>query len=211
MKIDRFVAVALFIAALAVSSSVAQTRPANPAPGTASPPATSASVPDGKIALINTEFFYDEKQGITRIVSAQKRVDGEFQPRRVELQQIQQKMAQLNDDITKQQAAPNLVEPTALQRKIDELEQLKRDGQRKQEDAQTAYGKRMQEVMAPIRLDLGKALDAFAKARGITLLLDVSQIGAAILTASDAIDVTRAFIAEFNSKYPATASVTPPQ
>jgi len=209
MKIDRFVAATLFIAALAISPSFAQTRPANPAAGAATP--TSTAVPESKVALINTELFGDDKQGILRIVSAQKRIDGEFQPRRVELQQLQQKMSQLNDDITKQQAAASIVDPKALQAKIEQLEQLKREGQRKQEDAQAAYNKRMQEVLAPIYDDLGKALDAFAKARGITLMLDTSKIGPAILSASDAIDVTRAFIAEFNSKFPATASVTPPQ
>jgi outer membrane protein len=210
MKIDCFAA-ALFIVALAASPSFAQTRPTTPAPGTATPSTAAAAVPESKVALINTELFSDDKQGILRIVSAQKRVDGEFQPRRTELQQLQQKLTQLNDDITKQQAAPNIVDQKALQAKIESLEQLKRDGQRKQEDAQAAYNKRMQEVLMPIYDDLGKALDAFAKARGITLMLDASKIGPAILSASDGMDVTRAFIAEFNSKYPATASVTPPQ
>jgi outer membrane protein len=94
---------------------------------------------------------------------------------------------------------------------MDQLEQLKKDAQRKQEDAQAAYNKRMQEVLAPIYDDIGKALDAFGKLRGITLMLDVSKIGPAILMAADATDVTRAFIADFNSKYPATAAVTSPQ
>ena len=117
----------------------------------------------------------------------------------------------LNDEITKQQAASSVVDPRSLQTKMDQLEQLKKDAQRKQEDAQAAYNKRMQEVLDPIYEDLGKALDAFGKSRGITLMLDVSKIRPAILMASDATDVTRAFIADFNSKYPATAAVTSPK
>ncbi|HLE61516.1 MAG TPA: OmpH family outer membrane protein, partial [Pyrinomonadaceae bacterium] len=151
----------------------------------------------------------DEKQGIVRIVTAMKRVESEFQPRRTELQQLQQKVNQLTEDINK---TMTIAAPQEIQRKQDTLDQAKKDAQRKGEDAQTAYNKRMQEVMGPVYEDLGKALDTFAKARGVTLLLDVSKIGPAILnTPPEAMDVTRAFITEFNTKFPATASVTPPQ
>ena len=155
------------------------------------------------------KIFADEKQGIVRIVTAMKRVESEFQPRRTELQQLQQKVNQLTEDINK---TMTIAAPQEIQRKQDTLDQAKKDAQRKGEDAQTAYNKRMQEVMGPVYEDLGKALDTFAKARGVTLLLDVSKIGPAILnTPPEAMDVTRAFITEFNTKFPATASVTPPQ
>jgi len=54
---------------------------------------------------------------------------------------------------------------------------LKREAKRKQEDAEAAYPKRMQEALAPIYLDISKSLDAFGKARGITLLLDTAKMG----------------------------------
>ena len=47
-----------------------------------------------------------------------------------------------------------------------------------------------------------------AKARGITVIVDGSQVP--VVYAADSIDITRAFIADFNSKNPATASVTQP-
>jgi len=60
--------------------------------------------------------------------------------------------------------------------------------------------------------DLGRdwtcADEAFAKARGITVIVDGSQVP--VVYAADSIDVTKAFIADFNSKNPATASVTQP-
>jgi outer membrane protein len=209
MKIYRFLAALVFLGAVAISPIFAQPKPAPQTP-TSTTPSTNA-VPDSKIGLINSDLWADEKQGIVRLVAASKRVDNEFQPRRTELQQLQQRMSQLNDEITKQQAASSVVDPRSLQTKMDQLEQLKKDAQRKQEDAQAAYNKRMQEVLDPIYDDLGKALDAFGKSRGITLMLDVSKIRPAILMASDATDVTRAFIADFNSKYPATAAVTSPK
>ena len=54
-----------------------------------------------------------------------------------------------------------------------------------------------------------KSLEAFAKQRGITVLIDGSQVP--VVYAADSIDVTRAFINDFNGKNPATASVTPPK
>jgi len=211
MKIYHFPAALAFLGTLVVSPIVAQQKTAPQSSAPAASATTTASVPESKIALINSELWADDKQGIVRLVASMKRVDNEFQPRRTELQQLQQRMTQINEEIVKLQAAQNVVDTKSLQTKMDQLEQFKKDAQRKQEDAQAAYNKRMQEALAPLYDDIGKALDAFGKSRGITLMLDVSKIGPAILMAADATDVTRAFIADFNSKYPATASVTPPE
>jgi Skp family chaperone for outer membrane proteins len=56
--------------------------------------------------------------------------------------------------------------------------------------------------------EIGKALEAFAKARGINVILDGTQVP--LLYAADSIDITRAFINEFNSKNPVTATTTTP-
>jgi outer membrane protein len=206
MRVDRLIAAAFAVAV--VSSPVfSQTRPA-PQPAAPAASSAQASVPPTKVALINTEMFADEKNGIVRMVAAIKRVEGEFQAKKTELQQLQTRVNQLTDEIEK---TKNVAAPQATQQKVDQLEALKKEGQRKQEDAQTAYNKRMQEALAPIYDDIGKTLDAFGKAQGITLLLDISKIAPAILSAADATDVTRAFIADFNSKFPATAAATPPK
>ena len=52
--------------------------------------------------------------------------------------------------------------------------------------------------------EIGKALEAFAKARGINVIIDAAQVP--LLYAADSIDITRAFITEFNSKNPVTAA-----
>jgi outer membrane protein len=206
MRVDRLIAAA-FAVAVASSPVFSQTRPA-PQPAAPAASSAQASVPPTKVALINTEMFADEKNGIVRMVAAIKRVEGEFQAKKTELQQLQTRVNQLTDEIEK---TKNVAAPQATQQKVDQLEALKKEGQRKQEDAQTAYNKRMQEALAPIYDDIGKTLDAFGKAQGITLLLDISKIAPAILSAADATDVTRAFIADFNSKFPATAAATPPK
>jgi outer membrane protein len=86
---------------------------------------------------------------------------------------------------------------------------MKKEYQRKAEDAETLAQKRQQEIFAPLQDNIEKALEAYAKQRGITVIIDASR--AAVVYAADSIDITRAFITDFNTKNPATASVTPPQ
>lgn len=206
MKIFRAIAAVAFLAAISAGSVLAQPRPSTPA---GSPPATAqtAPIPETKIALVNTDEFADEKTGITRLVAAMKKVDLEFQPRRTELQTLQQQIEKSTTDLNK--AAP-VQDPKVTAQQNDKIESMKKEFQRKGEDAQAAYQKRLQEVLGPVYDDIGKALDAFAKAHGITLVLDVTKIQG-IVSASDSLDITRPFITEFNSKNPATASLTPPE
>ena len=200
MKTIRLIAASIFIAAITVfPASVQQRQGAAPAAG--------AALPDSKIALINTDAFTDEKQGITRLVNAVKGVDREFTPRKTELQGIQTRIQQLTDEINK---TANVSDPKVIQQKNEQLDQMKKDYQRRGEDAQAAYNKRLQEVVAPIYDEIGKALDTYSRQRGITMLLDAAKIGPAIITAADGMDITRAFIVEFNTRNPATASTARP-
>lgn len=215
MKIFRATAaIALFVAVTAVSAFAQPrtgtgTQSARPTatPAATAPTSTAANVPDSKVALINSQAFADEKQGITKFVSALKRVDAEFQPRRTELQNLQQQIDRLTADL--QKAAP-VQDPKVTQQKQDQIDALKKDLQRKGEDAENDFNKRLETVLPPLYDDIGKALETFAKARGITLILDVSKIQG-IFPTTDALDITRAFIADYNSKNPATASLTTPQ
>lgn len=214
MKVIRATAAVAFFVALMVASVSAQTRPAagtgtQPRPA-ATPGATApstVSVPDSKVALIDSSAFADEKQGIAKFVSALKRVNAEFQPRQTELQSLQTQIEKAKSDL--QKAAP-VQDAKVTQTQQDRIAVMETDFKRKGEDAQAAFNKRLEEVLGPIYEDIGKALDGFAKARGITLILDITKVQG-IVSAADAMDITRAFIAEFNSKNPATASLTPPK
>ena len=115
----------------------------------------------------------------------------------------------LQDEVTKLQGSAVPVDPKSIQAKIEQLDQMKKDYQRRGEDAQAAYQRRRQELFGPLQLDVGKALDVYAKSRGITLVIDGSQVEGVIF-ASESIDITRAFIGDYNSKNPATASATTP-
>ncbi|CAN5890495.1 hypothetical protein BH18ACI4_BH18ACI4_24460 [soil metagenome] len=204
MKIDRLIAAVAFVAALAVSPALAQTRPAVGPPAAAQQ--TGAALPDSKIALIYSDAFLDPKTGIARFNTVLTTLNREFQPRQTELQQLQQKIQQLKEEVDK---TKSVAEPRALQTKVDQLEQWNKDLQRKGEDAQAAYTKRRGEIFAPLEDEIKKGLEAFAKQRGINVIIDGSQVP--VVYAASSIDVTRPFINDFNSKNPATAAVSPPK
>jgi Skp family chaperone for outer membrane proteins len=215
MSIIRRVFAGLIIFAATSFSIFSQTtrRPVtNPTPAPTPAPArtTPASaltvaVPDSKIALINTEMFGDEKAGIFRYVDAVKILQNEFRPRQQELQGLQTRINGLVEDIRKLRAAPT-VDQRAVQLKEEEGSRLQQDFTTRQQRFNEDYNKRYQDVTAPISEQIGKAMDAFANEHGITMTLDVSKLLPAMLTALPTLDVTEAFIAEFNRKNPRTGS-----
>ena len=208
MKIDRIIIAAAFVMAVAISPALAQTtRPAAPAttPQTGAP---AGNVPQSKIALIYSDAFLDSKTGIGRFNTLITTLNREFQPRQTELQGMQQRIQTLTSEVSTAQQAATVVDPKSIQNKIDQLETLKKDYQRKGEDATAAYNRRRQEIFTPLQEDIGKALEAYAKANNIHVIIDGSQVP--LVYAADALDITRAFINEFNSKNPATAAAVTP-
>jgi Skp family chaperone for outer membrane proteins len=203
---------ALLVVALATTISAQQpTRP--PASQPAATPAATApqtvALPNSKMAVVYTDAFLDPKTGIAKFNTVVTRLNGEFQKLKDEITAMQTRAQALEAEINKLREAPEgtPIDQRALQTKIDQLEQLKKDIQRKAEDAQGAYNKRRQELFGPLQDEIGKALEAFAKARGINVIIDAAQVP--LLYAADSIDITRAFTTEFNSKNPATAAATP--
>ena len=166
------------------------------------------AVPDSKIAFVDTEAFGDQKAGIARFISALRTLQSELKPKQDELLAIQAKMQQLAKDIdTLSRTA--VVDPKTIQAKQDEAARLERELKYKKEDFDALTQKRYGEAIGPISADIGKELEVFANQRGITMVLDVSKLLPAILTAKNEMDITAAFIAYYNAKYPATGATTP--
>jgi Skp family chaperone for outer membrane proteins len=192
------VAVAL-VAFGSVAQAQAQPRPQTPA---------TANVPVSKMAVIYSEAFQDPKNGIARFTVTLNRLNGEFQKVQDELTQTAARLKGLQEEITRLQQA-GATTPAQIQTKIDSLDSQKRDYTRKGEDAKAQYQKRYQELFQPLQEDVTRALDAYGKARGITMIIDGSQTP--ILYAADNMDITRAFISDYNLKNPSTAQATPPK
>jgi Skp family chaperone for outer membrane proteins len=204
---------------IGIATSISAQRPTPPAtqssPAATAPQTTAPNValPTSKMAVIYTDMFLDPKSGIAKFNTVLNKLNGEFQKTKDDLTQLQNKAQALEAEINKLQSAPEgtPIDQRSLQAKIDQLEQMKKDIQRRAEDAQAAYNRRRQELFAPLQDDIGKALEVFAKSRGINVIIDAAQVP--LLYAADSTDITRAFITDFNSKNPVTAATatTPPQ
>jgi len=206
MKIVRLIAAVALLTTVAIISVSAQQQPKPTAPApAAAAPQSNVAVPDSKLAMIYSDAFLDPKTGIARFNTLLTTLNREFQPRQTELQGLQTRINTLTKEINDTQS---VADPNAIRQKRDQLEQLNTEFKRKGEDAEAAYNKRRQEIFTPLQQDIGKALETFAKARGITVIVDGSQVP--VVYAADSIDITRAFISDFNSKNPATASVPTP-
>ena len=203
MKIASFFAAVGLLTTVAVSASAQTQRP--PAPAAQPQAPATVAVPDSKMAVIYSDAFLDQKTGIAKFNSLSNTLTREFQPRQTDLQNLQTRINTLTKEINDTQA---VADPNTIRQKRDQLDQANIEFKRKGEDAQAAFEKRRQEIFLPLQQDIAKALEAFAKARGITVIVDGSSVPFAY--AADSIDITRAFINDFNSKNPATAAVTTP-
>ena len=206
------------VVGLATTINAQQQRPAGrpatpqPTPTPAAPNTAPATValPVSKMAVIYSDLFLDQKTGIAKFNNVVTKLNGEFQKLKDEITALQQRATTLEAEINKLREAPagTPIDQRSLQTKIDQLEQLKKDIQRKAEDAQSAYDRRRGELFNPLQEEIAKALEVFAKARGINVIIDAARVP--LLYAAESIDITKAFIQDFNSKNPVTAvTVTP--
>ncbi len=206
MNSNRAFLAILFLTLALVGSAIAQGAATQPRPQA---PAPQINVPVGKVAVIYSSDFQDPKTGIARFIVVLSKLNGEFQKTQDELNQTAEKLKQLQAEINNSQRGNPVLTPAQLQAKMESLDSLKKDYQRRGEDAQSQYQRRRQELFAPLQDDVSKALDAYAKAHGITLIIDGTQMP--LIYAADGIDITKAFISDYNIKNPATAAVTPPR
>src|SRR4030095_6891782 len=123
-------------------------------------------VTPAKVGAINSQAFSDPTGEITRLVNTLKTIDAEFKPRRDEIAQLVARFNTLQADAARA--------PTAA--KQDQLQTLQIEITRKQEDARAAFAKRTAALTNPIRLSVFNALEAFARQRGIDVLIDLSQV-----------------------------------
>ena len=211
MKVIRHTFAAAALAAFAALAASAQTTPAQrPAPSTTAPaPTGGATIAEGRFAVVDTDAFTDQKQGIKRLVAAFQTVEREFKPRRDELQQLQTRYEGLAKQI---QDTQKVADQKALAALADQADTLKTDIEQKQQAGQKALDRRVKELTEPVYQDIGNALQAFARARGISVVFDISKMQGVVMLVNPAgVDITDAFIADYNQRNPAsTASTTTP-
>jgi Skp family chaperone for outer membrane proteins len=207
MRVIRHTIAAAALAAIAAIAASAQTAQR---PAAASAPAQGGTtIAEGRFAVIDTDQFADQKDGIKRLVVAYQTLDREFKPRRDSVQQLQTRYEALVKEIND---TKNVSDPKALAAKSDQADQLKTQIEREQQDGQKALEKRANELLGPVQQDISNALVAFAKQRGISVVFDLSKLGSVVMLVNekDPINITDAFIADYNQRNPASTASTAP-
>ena len=214
MRITLYGFIVVTVIGFAGAAASAQTARPTPTPATAprptpTPAPSNAPVPQTRIAVIDTQMFGDEKNGIYRYVDATRLVASEFKTRSDEVTNLANRLNALASELdTLTKAKP--VNTAVVDAKQQQGAAIQEEYNTKKAKLDEDVGKRYDQVVSPVSRQIGAALDQFATQRGITMTLDISKLLPAILTMMPAVDLTQAFISDFNSKNPRTAApVTP--
>lgn len=170
-----------------------------------------------KIALVDTESFYDQKDGITKIINAYKSLDTEFKTTTTELENGAKRLQALQTELQTLQNRANdpnnkvPIDQNAARAKADEYEKLQRDLKFKQEEFKVALQKREAAVIGPIVQDIGKAISDFAKQKGYSIIMDSGKLVQAqvLLYLQETNDITKEFIQFYNARPAGTATTKP--
>lgn len=199
MKVFRTILAAVAVAALTILVQTLLTTGATSAE-TIPQPAAPAN-----IGIIDSSAFSDEKAGIARVMSAMKQLEVKFQPLRTELRGMRDRLTTLRSDIQKKRS---IQDAATTAKQIEEADRLEVQIKRKSEDASTNYQKELAATTEPLQRDILTALNAYAQAKGITLVLDANRIP--IIYAATSLDITRDFINDYNRTHPAGAAPAAP-
>lgn len=182
--------------------------------GQGGPPTAATTT---KIGWINTSAFGgDDKglNGVNKYVSALKTLDTEFKPRITELQTLDGRIKAIAEELQKMQAntAVPINQQTVLS-KQEEGQRLQRELEFKQKDAEAAVQARRNTLLGPIMTDLDKAIQEFAKQKGYTVVFDIAALANAnaILVLDPSADITKEFIAYYNTRPGTTATTATPK
>lgn len=181
------------------------TPPSRPA---ANPPASTAGAAaggtgaEGKLAYVNTSRFRD---GINEMKEKLDALNAEFEPRRKEVQSLEEEVNNLKNKI---QTQGNTVSAQVRNQWVEEGTDKEKRLKRMAEDYQAIGEKRLAEVAQPINEKIGKSLSSFCQQRGIVLLMEggaLQQTGV-VLYASAATDITEEFVKEYNKANPGSGA-----
>jgi Skp family chaperone for outer membrane proteins len=198
MKVFRATLAAVAVAALTILAQTLLTTGATSAE-TVPPPAAPAN-----IGIIDSREFGNEKTGIARVNTAMNQLEAKFQPVRTEIRGMVERLNTMQADIQKKRA---IQDAATTARQVEEAERLEVQIKRKQEDARASYQRESETLLQPLQADIATAINAYAQAKGITIVIDVNRVP--IIYAATSHDITRDFINDYNQKHPAGAAPAP--
>lgn len=168
----------------------------------------------GKIGWLDTGAFGDSKEGVTKYITALTSLDNEMKPRVTELQGMQTKLQTIASEIEKMRSNTAVpVKPEAIIAKQEEGQKLQREFEFKKKEYDAQVESRSGQVLGPVSADISKAIQDFAKQKGYAVVLDIAALANAniILALDPTSNITKEFIAYYNTRPATTATAATPK
>lgn len=175
---------------------------------------TTATTP-GKIGLLNIQAaILSTGEG----KKAMADLDKKYQPKRTELQKMQQDIQGLEDQIQRQQTAASDAAQAQLSRQLDEKKKI---FTRTQQDAQDDFATDRGDVVSRISQKMGRVVQDFAEQNGYSAILDTvapvfsnsGQIGDAqvpVYYAGKDVEITEEIVKRYDAANPVAAAASEP-
>jgi len=175
----------------------------------AAPPTT------GKIGILNIQAAIRNTAEGKKALSD---LDKKYQPKRAELQKMQQDINSLEDQLQRQQTTLSEAEQARLQRQLEEKRKI---FTRTQQDDQDDFAADTADALGRLEQKMGRILQEFAEQNGYAVVLDSmapvystqGQIGNAqvqVYFAGRDVDITKDIVSRYDAANPVAAEATPP-
>jgi len=196
MKVFKLALAALALQLVGVSALAQQPR--------AGAPPAPALLPKGKIAVINTAAFQEKVEEFKAKIESLNR---QFEGRVKEVQTLNDKINALETTLKSQSG---VLTPAKVAEMTENLETMKRDHKRKQEDLEADAGRARDKAFEPITGKLGKFAEDYTAKRGIVMLVDISNAlqSGVVVWFDPRSDITQDFIIEYNKANPVATAAT---
>jgi len=148
----------------------------------------------GKIGLVNIqEAILSTAEGKKNMADLQKK----YEPRRQEVQKLNQDIQAINDQLQKQAATLSDDEQRRLNRDLEDKQKILK---RTTEDAQADFGTDRDEMFRRIGQKLVKQIDDYARQNGFSLIIGSDQVP--IYYAAKEVDLTEQIVRLYDAANP---------
>jgi Skp family chaperone for outer membrane proteins len=163
-----------------------------------------AALPDGKVAVINTQVF---PGAILELKQKYEQVNNQFKDRYQKLQALGEQMKGMENDLRTKQ---NVLTADKYQELQANYTELKKRGEREQEDFNADADKQLDIATKPVRDKMTQFLNTYAAQRNIILVINLAGAAQSGSLAywNPGSDITDDFVAEYNKANP-VAGVAP--
>jgi len=165
----------------------------------AAPAALLAQTP-GKVGIVDMQgAMLSTAEGKKAMADIQKK----YQPRQLEVQQLQQQIQSLNEQLQRQAATLSEEEQRNMSRKLEEQQKVLK---RTTEDASADFGVDRDEMLRRIAQKMVKVIQDYAQKNNFYLVLGSDQIP--VYYADKEVELTGEIVRLYDAAYPAEAPAT---